>query len=161
MLCLFEQLIMYVCSRTSSGLNEGGSTLLRKRHHHVAPVWASHQRMLQVTEDDVKQRLIDNKTLLIQLDPLVSDKSSLRRLVQILEQRVSCDKEVLLHFGDLKRNFPHLRSTSCLIAVFQQFICGFEKVAALLDGAQAEDVQRIRTISTPSSIDSLVDQGQF
>lgn len=113
---------------------------MRKRNHHQAPVWASHQRMLQVTEDDVKHRLLSNKSLLIQLDPIISNNSSLKRLVHILEHRIDCDKETLVHFGDLKRNFPQLRTNCCLISIFQQFICGFEKVAALLEGIKIEEI---------------------
>uniref|UniRef100_A0A0K8SKS7 Mitochondria-eating protein n=1 Tax=Lygus hesperus TaxID=30085 RepID=A0A0K8SKS7_LYGHE len=68
----------------------------------TAPVQASHQRQLTLTQANIQERLIKNKTLLNVVEPATSNRSA-AILLAILQRRVECDKDALFQFTQLRK----------------------------------------------------------
>ncbi|BES96435.1 Hypothetical protein NTJ_09246 [Nesidiocoris tenuis] len=68
----------------------------------TAPVQASHQRQLTLTQANIQERLIKNKTLLNVVEPATANRSA-AILLAILQRRVECDKDALFQFTQLRK----------------------------------------------------------
>lgn len=72
-----------------------------------APTKASHQRMLNLKQEEIQERLIKNKTLLNAVEPCSFTNHALQILLGILQQRIEYDKEALFQFTQLKKEYAN------------------------------------------------------
>ena len=67
-----------------------------------APSSSSHHRLMQITRDDVQERIIKNRTLYNLVEPAILNKY-LKKFIHVLERRIEYDKVVLFHDTELKK----------------------------------------------------------
>lgn len=103
-----------------------------------APTGASHQRLLQMSQTEVQDRLIKNKSLLNAVEPAASN-TLLSRLLKILEDRIEYDKDVLFYFSELKKESKDLPQNAIVAALFQRFSNAYTKVLEILKEVSDED----------------------
>ncbi len=87
-----------------------------------APTSASHQRLLQVNQLEVQERLIKNKTLLNVVEPAMTN-NFLASLLHTLEKRIETDKEVLFNFTELRKDVGEFRlpQNAMIAPMFQKY----------------------------------------
>lgn len=92
---------------------------------------SSHQRLLSISQANIQQRLIDNKTLLTCLDK--SELKQLGELVQSLTERVQNDKEILFCVGEIRRIDANLvNSNQSAAQLLMNFSLGCEIVLCIM-----------------------------
>lgn len=98
-----------------------------------APTEASHQRLMQVTRNDVQERIIKNTTIFNVVEPSLSNQY-LRRLINILEKRIEYDKIVLFYDTELKKlcNGTIEKDDSLMAKTLTHFSHGYTVILQLL-----------------------------
>lgn len=92
---------------------------------------SSHQRLLSISQANIQQRLIDNKTLLTSLDK--SELKQLSELVQSLNERVQNDKKILFCVGEIRRIDANLVNNNQSAAqLLMNFSLGCEIVLCIM-----------------------------
>lgn len=92
---------------------------------------SSHQRLLSISQANIQQRLIDNKTLLTCLDK--SELKQLAELTQSLSERVKNDKEILFCVGEVRRIDAQLvNSNQSAAQLLMNFSLGCEIVLSIM-----------------------------
>ncbi|KAL7638553.1 UNVERIFIED_CONTAM: hypothetical protein RMT77_011125 [Armadillidium vulgare] len=103
-------------------------SLQRSISHGPAPVQASHQRQLSVTQEEVQERLIKNKTLLNVVEPTLNNHS-LDILLGIMQRRIEYDKESLFQFTQLKKEAKEIDSNAVIAPILMRYSHGCEQVS--------------------------------
>ncbi|CAL4157970.1 unnamed protein product, partial [Meganyctiphanes norvegica] len=99
-------------------------SLSNKNHksisHGPAPVHSSHQRQLSITQEEVQQRLIKNKTLLNVVEPTLGNHS-LDVLLGILQRRIEHDKDSLFQFTQLKKESKEVDNNAVVAPILMRY----------------------------------------
>ncbi|XP_064096920.1 uncharacterized protein LOC135208546 [Macrobrachium nipponense] len=114
------------------------ASLQRSISHGPAPVQASHQRQLSITQEEVQQRLIKNKTLLNVVEPTLGNHS-LDVLLGILQRRIEYDKETLFQFTQLRKEAKEVDGNAVIAPILMRYKHGCEQVLEMLKEAMEED----------------------
>lgn len=96
-----------------------------------APAGASHQRMMQMNQREVQERLIKNKSLMNVVEPALSN-SYLAGLIHILETRINSDKDVLFHFAELRKEVGELPQSTVIVPLFQEYAFAHSKLLGVI-----------------------------
>lgn len=92
---------------------------------------SSHQRLLSISQANIQQRLIDNKTLLTAIDK--PELKQLPELIDCLKQRVQNDKEILFSVGEIRRIDAQLiNSNQSAAQLLMNFSLGCEVVLSIM-----------------------------
>jgi len=103
-----------------------------------APSEASHQRLMQLTREDVQSRIIKNKTVYNIVEPAITNQC-LRRLIQILEKRIEYDKFALFHDTELRKFCEGLPEQTYMSMNLKDFTQGYSIVIQLMKEVVEED----------------------
>ncbi|XP_069165903.1 uncharacterized protein [Procambarus clarkii] len=103
------------------------ASLQRSISHGPAPIQASHQRQLSITQEEVQQRLIKNKTLLNVVEPTLGNHS-LDLLLGILQRRIEYDKETLFQFTQLRKEAKEVDGNAVIAPILMRYTHGCEQV---------------------------------
>ncbi|KAK8740905.1 hypothetical protein OTU49_002767, partial [Cherax quadricarinatus] len=114
------------------------ASLQRSISHGPAPIQASHQRQLSITQEEVQQRLIKNKTLLNVVEPTLGNHS-LDVLLGILQRRIEYDKETLFQFTQLRKEAKEVDGNAVIAPILMRYTHGCEQVLEMLKEAVEED----------------------
>ncbi|XP_047468775.1 uncharacterized protein LOC125024996 [Penaeus chinensis] len=114
------------------------ASVQRSISHGPAPVQASHQRQLSITQEEVQQRLIKNKTLLNVVEPTLGNHS-LDVLLGILQRRIEYDKESLFQFTQLRKEAKEVDGNAVIAPILMRYSHGCEQVLEMLKEAMEED----------------------
>lgn len=106
-----------------------------------APALSSHQRLVQISRNDVQERLIKNRTIYNIAEPGVGNQC-LRKLIHILEKRIEYDKMVLFHDTETRKMCRHSEDDESvqLSTNLKQFSQGYTTVLQLLKEVADEDL---------------------
>ena len=124
-------------------------------HASTAPGQSSHQQRMRISQPDVQERIIKNKSLLNVVEPAIVN-SYFSTLVHLLEERIELDKEVLSNYTGLKREMRELPTNCVVVPVFQQFAHGYDRIIGLL----LEILRRLEAEGNESGIEGSEDSGQ-
>ncbi|XP_064631073.1 uncharacterized protein LOC135489591 isoform X2 [Lineus longissimus] len=123
----------------------------------------SHQRMLQCNQLEVENRLIKNKTLFNAVEPVITNQF-LCRLIQLLEERITCDKAILFHFTELRKQSKDAPHSAQVAPFFHRYSTAYSRVLEIIqdvthdetnfDEVSDSDLEMLETWSG-SSIRSL------
>ena len=80
----------------------------------------SHQRLMQMTQAEIHQRLFKNKSLLNAIE-LAHTNSYLKSYIEELKERIVYDKDVVLNFNELHSENKELSENSLVTPVFQKY----------------------------------------
>ncbi|KAK8380326.1 hypothetical protein O3P69_016733 [Scylla paramamosain] len=114
------------------------TSLQRSISHGPAPIQASHQRQLSITQEEVQQRLIKNKTLLNVVEPTLNNHS-LDVLLGILQRRIEYDKESLFQFTQLRKEAKEVDGNAVIAPILMRYTHGCQQVLEMLKEAVEED----------------------
>ena len=103
-------------------------SLQRSISHGPAPVQASHQRQLSITQEEIQGRLIKNKTLLNVVEPTIGNHS-LDILLGILQRRIEYDKESLFQFTQLRKEATEVQGNAVVAPILMRYSHGCEQVS--------------------------------
>ena len=115
-----EELCLANRSPRSSSVNEG-----------PAPTSASHQRLMQMRETEIQDRIIKNKLLLNVVEP-ASTNTYLAGLLKELEERIEADKDALYNFTELRKQATSIPQKSVIATVFQEYILGYSRALDII-----------------------------
>ena len=97
-----------------------------------APSGVSHQRLMQLTQFDIQERLIKNKSLFNVVEPALTNKY-LQSLISTLDKRIEADKEVLFHFTELRKEVGDLPQNTVISSTFQNYCSAYSRVSKIFE----------------------------
>ncbi|KAL4232320.1 hypothetical protein ACF0H5_009891 [Mactra antiquata] len=104
-----------------------------------APWSSSHHRLMQMTREDVQDRIIKNRTLYNMIEPGITNQY-LKKFLDILEKRVEYDKNVLFHDTELRKTCKtDPEEQPFLSNSLKEFSQGYGVVLQLLKEVLGED----------------------
>lgn len=119
-----------------------------------APTRVSHQRLMQLSREDVESRLIKNRTVYNIIEPAITNQY-LKKLIHILEKRIEYDKIAMFHENEIRKNCENLPEDAYMSTTLQHFSQGYAIVIRLLkEVADEEEVQT--EDEAPSSDEDIV-----
>ncbi|XP_037094584.1 uncharacterized protein LOC119114653, partial [Pollicipes pollicipes] len=101
-------------------------TLCRSISHGPAPIQVSHQRQLSITQQEIQERLIKNKTILNVVEPILGNHS-LDIFLGILQRRIDHDKDCLFHFTQLKKEVKDMKDASVVVPILMRYGHGIDQ----------------------------------
>ncbi|XP_052773036.1 uncharacterized protein LOC128211927 isoform X2 [Mya arenaria] len=106
-----------------------------------APSSSSHHRLMQITRDDVQERIIKNRTLYNLSEPAILNQY-LKKFIHALEKRIEYDKVILFHDTELKKISRSDDEEQKFLSVsLKEFSMGYSVVLQLLKEVAEEDAQ--------------------
>ncbi|ESO95156.1 hypothetical protein LOTGIDRAFT_189026 [Lottia gigantea] len=119
-----------------------------------APSEASHQRLLQVTRDDVQDRLIKNKTIYNVVERVFTGQA-VDNLIDILEKRIEYDKQILFQESELRKLYGFDKSNYVSLTI-RQYLHGYNVLVQLIqEGCGLETTTSVDDDGTDSDNLSL------
>ncbi|XP_013389364.1 uncharacterized protein LOC106158066 [Lingula anatina] len=107
-------------------------TTLSRSLTKAAPTDASHQRLMQLNQTHIQDRLIKNKSLFNVIEPAVTNQTLLK-LLQTLEERIENDKDVLFYFSELRKDMKTIPQNAVIATIFQRYSVAYGKVIAFME----------------------------
>ncbi|GIY37936.1 uncharacterized protein CDAR_8131 [Caerostris darwini] len=111
-----------------------------------APTDASHQRQLNLRQNEIQERLIKNKTILNVIEPTLTDHS-LELLLKTLRKRVEIDKDIIFQFTQLRKEVKDVNPDAVVAPILMKFSKGCSRVLELMQdlGDEVEDYNSTST----------------
>ncbi|XP_043221769.1 uncharacterized protein LOC122381546, partial [Amphibalanus amphitrite] len=106
-------------------------TISRSISHGPAPIQVSHQRQLSITQQEIQERLIKNKTILNVVEPILGNHS-LDVFLGILQRRIDHDKDCLFHFTQLKKEVKDMQDATVVVPILMRYGNGIDQVLKLM-----------------------------
>ncbi|CAG2227314.1 unnamed protein product [Mytilus edulis] len=119
-----------------------------------APTLVSHQRLMQLSRDEVESRLIKNRTVYNIIEPAITNQY-LKKLIHILEKRIEYDKISMFHENELRKSCENLPEDAFMSTTLQHFSQGYAVIIRLLKEV-AEEEEAPTEDEAPSSDEDIV-----
>lgn len=119
-----------------------------------APTLVSHQRLMQLSREEVESRLIKNRTVYNIVEPAITNQY-LKKLIHILEKRIEYDKISMFHENELRKSCEYLPEDAFMSTTLQHFSHGYAIMIRLLKEV-AEEEEAPTEDEAPSSDEDIV-----
>ncbi|XP_076821020.1 uncharacterized protein LOC143466252 [Clavelina lepadiformis] len=111
------------------------------------PSDCNHQRMMQYTSANIQERLYKNKAVLNVIEPTMN-YAQLPHIVSVLQDRIECDKDLLLTFSQLRKEIITVPADAKLAPALNHYSKAFNAVINVLKEFVPDDPGTPETLST-------------